>query len=71
MLRARPADQKAAIVAGVTREVLPFFATKDIRAVVDTVVPLPDAARAHRLMESGKTVGKVILDNRVRAEPRG
>jgi len=71
MLRARPADQKAAIVAGVTREVLPFFATKDIRAVVDTVVPLPDAARAHRLMESGNTVGKVILDNRVRAEPRG
>lgn len=71
MLRARPADQKAAIVAGVIRDVFPLFASGAIRAVVDTVVPLSDAARAHRLLESGKTVGKVILDNRVRAGRRG
>ena len=71
MLRARPADQKAKIVAGVIRDVLPLFETKAIRPVVDTVVPLPDAARAHRLLESGKTVGKVILENRVTAGRRG
>lgn len=71
MLRARPAEQKAAIVAGVTRDVLPLFATEDIRPVVHTVVPLPDAAAAHRLLESGQTVGKVILDNQVRAARRG
>jgi NADPH2:quinone reductase len=70
MLRGRPADQKAAIVAGVVREVLPLFENKAIRAIVDTVVPLPDAAQAHRLLESGKTVGKVILDNRVTAGRR-
>jgi NADPH2:quinone reductase len=67
MLRARPADQKATIVAGVIREVLPLFETKAIRAVVDTVLPLPDAGRAHRLLESGETVGKVILDNHITA----
>lgn len=71
MLRARPADQKAAIVAGVIREVLPLFETKAIRAVVDTVLPLSDAGRAHRLLESGETVGKVILDNHVTAGCRG
>jgi len=71
MLRARPADQKAAIVDGVIREVLPLFETKAIRAVVDTVLPLPDAGRAHQLLESGETVGKVILDNQVTAGRRG
>ncbi|NTY58290.1 NAD(P)H-quinone oxidoreductase [Mycolicibacterium sphagni] len=71
MLRARPADQKAAIVAGVTRDVLPLFEAGTIRVVVDTVVPLRNAAEAHRLLESKQTVGKVILDNRVRAGRRG
>ena len=71
MLRARPADQKAAIVAGVIRDVFPLLETRAIRAVVDTLVPLSDAAQAHRLLESGTTVGKVILDNRVRAGRRG
>lgn len=71
MLRARPAGQKAAIVAGVVREVLPLFETKAIRPVVDTVVPLRDAGEAHRLLESGETVGKVILDNQITAGCRG
>lgn len=64
MLRGRPAAQKAAIVAGVMRDVLPLFESGAIRVVVDTVVRLPEAARAHTLLESKKTVGKVILDNR-------
>ncbi|TGD89415.1 NAD(P)H-quinone oxidoreductase [Mycolicibacterium sp. CH28] len=64
MLRARPAEQKAAIVNGVTREVLPLFASGAIRVVIDTVVPLHEAARAHELLESKQTVGKIILDNR-------
>lgn len=63
MLRGRPAQQKADIVAGVTRHVLPLFESGAIRVVIDTVVPLRDAARAHTLLESKKTVGKVILDN--------
>lgn len=63
MLRGRPAAQKAVIVDGVTRDVLPLFAAGAIRVVVDTVVPLPEAARAHALLESTTTVGKIILDN--------
>ncbi|MGB3481795.1 MAG: NAD(P)H-quinone oxidoreductase [Mycobacterium sp.] len=64
MLRARPVDQKADIIAGVTRDVLPLFDTGAVRVVVDTVVPIAEAARAHQLLESKGTVGKVILDNR-------
>ncbi|WP_127502228.1 NAD(P)H-quinone oxidoreductase [Actinoplanes solisilvae] len=61
LLRGRPAGQKAAIVAGVTRDVLPLVAAGKIRAVVDTVFPLAEADRAHELLESGQTVGKVVL----------
>jgi len=62
LLRGRPAHQKAAIVAGVTRDVLPLVAAGEIRAVVDTVFPLAEASRAHELLESGRTVGKVVLE---------
>lgn len=64
MLRARPLHQKADIIAGVTRDVLPLFDAGAVRVVVDTVVPIAEAARAHQLVESKRTVGKVILDNR-------
>ncbi|MCV7168547.1 NAD(P)H-quinone oxidoreductase [Mycobacterium manitobense] len=64
MLRARPPHQKAEIIAGVTRDVLPLFETGAVSVVVDTVLPIAEAARAHELLESKRTVGKVILDNR-------
>lgn len=64
MLRARPAGQKADIVARVRSEVLPLYEAGALRVPVDTVVPLAEAWRAHQLLESKKTVGKVILDNR-------
>jgi putative PIG3 family NAD(P)H quinone oxidoreductase len=63
MLRARPLHQKAGIIAGVTGDVLPLFGTRALRVVVDTVVPITEAARAHELLEAKRTVGKVILDN--------
>jgi putative PIG3 family NAD(P)H quinone oxidoreductase len=64
MLRSRPACQKADIIAGVLRDVVPLFETGRVRVVVDTVVPMAEAARAHELLESKRTVGKVILENR-------
>lgn len=69
MLRARPPDQKAAIIAGIVRDVLPLFETGAIRVVVDTIVPMAEAAQAHALLESKRTVGKIILDNRGSREP--
>ncbi|WP_082526480.1 NADP-dependent oxidoreductase [Kitasatospora sp. MBT63] len=37
-------------------------ATGRLRAEVGTVLPLAEAAKAHELLESGRTVGKIVLD---------
>ncbi|MET7419200.1 NAD(P)H-quinone oxidoreductase [Dactylosporangium sp. NPDC005555] len=60
-LRSRTAAQKAAIVRGVREEVWPLIDEGLIGPVVHSRVPLPDAADAHRLMESSEHLGKIIL----------
>jgi putative PIG3 family NAD(P)H quinone oxidoreductase len=66
-LRARPATQKAAIVAAFAAEVVPALAAGRIRPVVDRVLPLDQAGEAHRLLEAGEVVGKIVLDASSRA----
>lgn len=61
-LRSRPVEQKAAIVAGVRRDVWPLVEAGRIRPVIDAVLPMAEAAAAHRLLESGSTIGKVLLE---------
>jgi putative PIG3 family NAD(P)H quinone oxidoreductase len=61
-LRSRPAAQKAAIVAAFSADVVPALAAGRMQAVVDRVLPLTEAAEAHRLIEAGDVVGKVVLD---------
>src|SRR5579863_1566332 len=56
-LRARPTHEKAAIVAGVADVVWPLVAAGQIYPVIDTVVPLAEAAEAHRLMEADRHIG--------------
>ncbi|MFC4054716.1 NAD(P)H-quinone oxidoreductase [Actinomadura syzygii] len=60
-LRARPADEKAAIVAGVREHVWPLLEAGRIRTVVDRRVPMADAAAAHRALEDSVHVGKILL----------
>ncbi len=60
-LRARPADQKAAIVASVRDKVWPLASSGRILPVIDRVLPLAEAAQAHRVMEAGDHVGKILL----------
>lgn len=60
-LRSRPRDQKAAIVARFRDEVMPGFADGSLRTVVDRVLPLEQAAEAHRVMEAGEHMGKIVL----------
>jgi putative PIG3 family NAD(P)H quinone oxidoreductase len=61
-LRSRPAAQKAAIVAAFAADVVPALAARKLQPVVDRVLPLTEAGEAHRLVESGEVVGKVVLD---------
>jgi len=60
-LRARPAEEKAAICAAVEEHVWPLVADGSVRPVVHARVPLADAARAHRTVEDSAHVGKVLL----------
>ena len=61
-LRARPAAFKAALAAELRREVWPHLEAGTIRPVIDSVFPLEAAADAHRRMESGDHVGKIVLE---------
>ncbi|MGM9382481.1 NAD(P)H-quinone oxidoreductase [Streptomyces antibioticus] len=60
-LRARPRDEKTAIVAAVREHVWPLIDAGRVRPVVDREIPLPDAATAHRVVEESGHVGKVLL----------
>jgi putative PIG3 family NAD(P)H quinone oxidoreductase len=60
-LRARPKEEKAAIVASVVEHVWPLVADGIVRPVVDSRFPLGEAADAHRRIESSEHVGKVLL----------
>jgi NADPH:quinone reductase-like Zn-dependent oxidoreductase len=60
-LRARPAAEKAAIVASVREHVWPLVERGDVRPVIDTVLPLEQAAEAHRRLDSSEHIGKVLL----------
>jgi len=60
-LRARPAAEKAAIVGAVRENVWPLIETGQVTPVIDRVLPLAEAPQAHRLMESGAHVGKILL----------
>jgi putative PIG3 family NAD(P)H quinone oxidoreductase len=60
-LRARPTAEKAGIVAAVREHVWPLIEDRRVAPVIDRVLPLSEAPQAHRLMESGEHVGKILL----------
>ena len=62
VLRARPAAEKASIVAAVRERVWPLVESGAVRPVVDRVLPMRDAAEAHRVVEAGQNIGKVVLE---------
>ncbi len=60
-LRARPAEEKAAIVASVGEHVWPLLAAGTVHPVVSETLPLAQAGRAHQLMTESSHVGKILL----------
>lgn len=60
-LRARPLEERIAIIAEVRERVWPHVAAGRVRPVIDSVFPLADAAQAHRRMESSAHLGKILL----------
>ncbi len=60
-LRARPAEDKAAICAGVVEHVWPLVAQGHVRPIVHATMPLDQARAAHELMGASGHTGKIVL----------
>jgi putative PIG3 family NAD(P)H quinone oxidoreductase len=61
-LRARPVAEKAVVVAGVRDVVWPLVQSGQVKPVIDSIIPLAEAGRAHQLMDAGQHIGKILLD---------
>ena len=62
VLRSRPVDEKAVITKEFNETVVPMFADGRIEPLIHRVLPLEDAAAAHRVMESSAHFGKIVLE---------
>ena len=60
-LRARPAGEKAAIVAAVREHVWPLLDDGAVRPIIQGSHPLDRAADAHRELEASGHIGKILL----------
>jgi putative PIG3 family NAD(P)H quinone oxidoreductase len=60
-LRARPVDEKAALVTAFLARFGAALERGEIEPVVDRVLPLADAAEAHRAMKASEHFGKIVL----------
>lgn len=61
-LRYRPVAEKAEIIAQVVEHLWPLVETGGVRPVTGHVIPIQQAAEAHRMLEEGSAFGKVILE---------
>jgi putative PIG3 family NAD(P)H quinone oxidoreductase len=60
-LRARTPGEKGTIAQGLLEHVWPLVAAGQVRPIVDRQLPLDQAAEAHRLLEAGDVIGKIVL----------
>ncbi len=61
-LRPRDVEYKSLVADEIARNVWPFAAEGRLRPVIDSIFPLEKAADAHRRMEQGDHVGKIVLE---------
>jgi putative PIG3 family NAD(P)H quinone oxidoreductase len=65
-LRGRPVEGphgKGRVVTGVREQVWPMLADGRVRPIVHATVPMDKAGEAHRQLEAGGVVGKILLVN--------
>ena len=60
-LRSRPDAYKAEVAAQLYETVWPLFKTRRLKSVVENILPLENASKAHALMESAEHKGKIVL----------
>jgi NADPH2:quinone reductase len=60
-LRPQSVKEKSLIAAQVRDNALPLLESGAVRPIIDSTFSLNDAAAAHRLMESSRHMGKIVL----------
>jgi NADPH2:quinone reductase len=60
-LRPRPSAEKGVIADDLRVRVWPLLEAGRCKPIIDSVFPLPEAAKAHQRMESSAHVGKIVL----------
>jgi putative PIG3 family NAD(P)H quinone oxidoreductase len=60
-LRPRSREAKAGFARALEAEVWPLLAAGRIKVVLDSTVPLAEAAEAHRRLETSEHIGKIVL----------
>jgi len=60
-LRPQTIEEKAVIAGGVAEQVLPLLESGQVKPIIDSTMPLEQAAAAHDLMESSRHMGKIVL----------
>jgi NADPH:quinone reductase len=60
-LRTRSVAEKGAIARELEARVWPLLAVGQVAPIVDRALPLAEAGEAHRLLEDGQVVGKIVL----------
>ena len=61
VLRARPLEEKIAAMRAFETQVVPLLARGLVKPIIDCVMPLEDAAKAHERMASNAGFGKIVL----------
>lgn len=61
-LRARPLEEKAVVTRRFAAEILPLFASGQIRPIIDSRYPFDRIAEAHVAMGANANTGKILID---------
>ncbi len=62
-LRSRSTEMKGRILADLEIKLWPLFESRQLRPLIHRILPMTQAAEAHRILEQQENIGKVILDN--------
>jgi len=62
-LRTRTTAEKAEVVAATREHIWPLISAGKVVPVIHAILPMSEAAEAHRLLDDGSHIGKILLVN--------
>jgi NADPH2:quinone reductase len=63
-LRARPVQEKARLMGEIEKKIWPWVVEGKLKPLIYRVYDIKNAAEAHKVMESGAHIGKIVLEVR-------